>query len=53
MAIEPRSLERILAGILDQLDGVYCDDPESEDTLDTCRERLWLALQDIKLAEAP
>jgi hypothetical protein len=49
--IEPRGLEEELAGVLDQLDGVYCDDSEQQYSLGKCRDRLWDLFQDIKLSE--
>jgi hypothetical protein len=47
--INPRVLEETLADVIGRLDEIYCDDLNVEDELDTCRERLWRLLQDIKL----
>jgi hypothetical protein len=52
MAIKQRALEETLSDVIDRLDEIYCDNRNSEDELDSCRERLWSLLQDIKLASS-
>jgi hypothetical protein len=52
MTIKTRALEETLAEVIDQLDRIYCDDPDQQFDLEKCRERLWELLQDIKLGSS-